>query len=56
MFFEIHPQLWGNVSLSSMSADKQGIVSEAFVEVLRFAFEELGVLSVAVSRAPAFFL
>ncbi|WVQ84752.1 hypothetical protein IAT38_006909 [Cryptococcus sp. DSM 104549] len=31
MFYEIHPQLWG-----------QGIMSEAFVEVLRFAMEEVG--------------
>nr|XP_031858411.1 uncharacterized protein CI109_006174 [Kwoniella shandongensis]KAA5525483.1 hypothetical protein CI109_006174 [Kwoniella shandongensis] len=31
MFYEIHPQLWG-----------QGIMSEAFIEVLRFAIEEVG--------------
>ncbi|WVQ74316.1 hypothetical protein IAR50_003914 [Cryptococcus sp. DSM 104548] len=31
MFYEIHPQLWG-----------QGIMGEAFVEVLRFAMEEVG--------------
>ncbi|KAK8849737.1 hypothetical protein IAR55_005072 [Kwoniella newhampshirensis] len=31
MFYEIHPQLWG-----------QGVMSEAFVEVLRFAMEEVG--------------
>ncbi|AAW45686.2 hypothetical protein CNBH1830 [Cryptococcus deneoformans B-3501A] len=31
MFYEVHPQLWG-----------QGIMSEAFVEVLRFAMEEVG--------------
>lgn len=35
MFYEIHPQLWG-----------QGIVSEAFGEVLRFAMEEMGCTSV----------
>jgi hypothetical protein len=31
MFYELHPQVWS-----------QGIVSEAFAEVLRFAFEEVG--------------
>lgn len=31
MYYEIHPQIWG-----------QGIMSEAFVEVLRFAMEEVG--------------
>ena len=31
MFYELHPQLWA-----------QGIVSEAFGEVLRFAIEEVG--------------
>lgn len=35
MFYEIHPQLWG-----------QGIVSEAFAEVLRFAIEEVGCVAV----------
>nr|XP_018260228.1 uncharacterized protein I303_07145 [Kwoniella dejecticola CBS 10117]OBR82386.1 hypothetical protein I303_07145 [Kwoniella dejecticola CBS 10117] len=36
MFYEIHPQLWG-----------QGIMSEAFEEVLRFGMEELGCDSIA---------
>lgn len=36
MFYELHPQLWG-----------QGIVSEAFAEILRFAFEEVGCVSVS---------
>ncbi|WVR07995.1 hypothetical protein IAU60_005038 [Kwoniella sp. DSM 27419] len=36
MFYEIHPQLWG-----------QGIMSEAFEEVLRFGMEELGCVRVA---------
>lgn len=36
MFYELHPQLWG-----------QGIVSEAFEEVLRFAMEELGCTKVS---------
>ncbi|KLT45123.1 hypothetical protein CC85DRAFT_256134 [Cutaneotrichosporon oleaginosum] len=31
LFYELHPQLWG-----------QGLASEAFAEVLRFAFEEVG--------------
>ncbi|WVO24640.1 uncharacterized protein IAS62_006008 [Cryptococcus decagattii] len=35
MFYEVHPQLWG-----------QGIMSEAFVEVLRFAMEEIGCTAV----------
>ncbi|ORY34669.1 hypothetical protein BCR39DRAFT_513933 [Naematelia encephala] len=35
MFYEIHPQLWG-----------QGLMSEAFEEVLRFAMEEIGCISV----------
>ncbi len=39
MYYELHPQLWG-----------QGIVSEAFAEVLRFGFEELGCTSISVSR------
>lgn len=38
MFYEVHPQLWG-----------QGIMSEAFVEVLRFAMEEVGCTLVQVS-------
>jgi GNAT superfamily N-acetyltransferase len=37
MFYELHPQLWG-----------QGIASEAFAEVLRFAFEEVGCTLVSV--------
>lgn len=36
MFYELHPQLWG-----------QGLVTEAFAEVLRFAFEEVGCVSVS---------
>lgn len=36
MFYELHPQVWG-----------QGIVSEAFAEVLRFAFEEIGAMAVS---------
>lgn len=39
MFYEVHPQLWG-----------QGIMSEAFVEVLRFAMEEIGCTAVQVSN------
>ncbi|ODN99137.1 hypothetical protein I350_07293 [Cryptococcus amylolentus CBS 6273] len=38
MFYEIHPQLWG-----------QGIMGEAFVEVLRFAMEEVGCAVVQAS-------
>jgi hypothetical protein len=38
IFYEIHPQLWG-----------QGLMSEAFTEVLRFAFEEVGCTAVEVS-------
>lgn len=37
IFYEIHPQLWG-----------QGLMSEAFTEVLRFAFEEVGCVAVEV--------
>ncbi|WRT69772.1 uncharacterized protein IL334_006763 [Kwoniella shivajii] len=36
LFYEIHPQLWG-----------QGIMSEAFEEVLRFGMEEVGCYSIA---------
>lgn len=36
MFYEIHPQMWG-----------QGIASEAFGEVLRYAMEEVGCTLVA---------
>nr|XP_019043466.1 hypothetical protein I302_08044 [Kwoniella bestiolae CBS 10118]OCF22396.1 hypothetical protein I302_08044 [Kwoniella bestiolae CBS 10118] len=36
LFYEIHPQLWG-----------QGIMSEAFEEVLRFGMEEVGCDSIA---------
>ncbi|WVF68525.1 hypothetical protein IAT40_003293 [Kwoniella sp. CBS 6097] len=36
MFYEIHPQLWG-----------QGIMSEAFEEVLRFGIEEVGCTVIA---------
>lgn len=43
MFYEIHPQLWG-----------QGIMSEAFVEVLRFAMEEVGCAVVQVSSQLIF--
>lgn len=43
MFYEIHPQLWG-----------QGIMSEAFVEVLRFAMEEIGCTAVQVSNRLVF--
>jgi RimJ/RimL family protein N-acetyltransferase len=39
IFYEIHPQLWG-----------QGLMSEAFTEVLRFAFEEVGCVAVEVSH------
>jgi len=39
IFYEIHPQLWG-----------QGLMSEAFTEVLRFAFEEVGCVAVEVSK------
>ena len=38
MFYEIHPQLWGN-----------GLMSEAFTEVLRFAMEEVGCCKLIVS-------
>ena len=38
MFYEIHPQIWD-----------QGIMSEAFSEVLRFAMEEVGCCKVTVS-------
>ncbi|ODN94800.1 hypothetical protein L198_04945 [Cryptococcus wingfieldii CBS 7118] len=38
MFYENHPQLWG-----------QGIMGEAFVEVLRFAMEEVGCAVVQAS-------
>ena len=37
VFYEIHPQLWG-----------QGLMSEAFSEMLRFAFEEVGCTMVEV--------
>jgi RimJ/RimL family protein N-acetyltransferase len=37
IFYELHPQLWG-----------QGLMSEAFTEVLRFAFEEVGCIKVEV--------
>jgi hypothetical protein len=40
IFYEIHPQLWG-----------QGLMSEAFTEVLRFAFEEVGCVAVEVSHS-----
>lgn len=40
MFYEIHPQLWG-----------QGIMSEAFAEVLRFAMEEVG-CNLVIVRHP----
>lgn len=43
MFYEVHPQLWG-----------QGIMSEAFVEVLRFAMEEIGCTAVQVSNRLVF--
>ncbi|GMK55084.1 hypothetical protein CspeluHIS016_0201400 [Cutaneotrichosporon spelunceum] len=36
LFYELHPQLWG-----------QGLASEAFGEVLRFAFEEVGCVRVS---------
>ncbi|WVQ96069.1 hypothetical protein IAU59_003169 [Kwoniella sp. CBS 9459] len=36
MFYEVHPQLWG-----------QGIMSEAFEEVLRFGMEEVGCTVIA---------
>lgn len=38
VFYEIHPQLWG-----------QGLMSEAFAETLRFAFEEVGCKLVEVT-------
>ena len=38
MFYEIHPQLWG-----------QGLMTEGFTEVLRFAMEEVGCTKVMVS-------
>jgi RimJ/RimL family protein N-acetyltransferase len=38
IFYELHPQLWG-----------QGLMSEAFTEILRFAFEEVGCVAVEVS-------
>jgi hypothetical protein len=38
VFYEIHPQLWG-----------QGLMSEAFGETLRFAFEEVGCTVVEAS-------
>lgn len=37
MFYELHPQLWG-----------QGIMGEAFREVLRYAFEVVGCTEVTV--------
>lgn len=37
MYYELHPQVWGN-----------DIAGEAFAEVLRFAVEELGCTSVSV--------
>lgn len=37
VFYELHPQLWG-----------QGLMSEAFTEILRFAFEEVGCTVVEV--------
>ena len=40
VFYEIHPQLWG-----------QGLMSEAFGETLRFAFEEVGCTKVEVRPA-----
>jgi RimJ/RimL family protein N-acetyltransferase len=40
LFYEIHPQLWG-----------KGIMSEAFAEVVRFAMEDMGCLTVTVSCA-----
>jgi RimJ/RimL family protein N-acetyltransferase len=40
IFYEIHPQLWG-----------QGLMSEAFTEVLRFAFEEVGCVVVEVCHS-----
>lgn len=43
LYYEIHPQLWG-----------QGIMSEAFAEVLRFAFEEVGLWTMSVSLARQF--
>jgi hypothetical protein len=43
IFYEIHPQLWG-----------QGLMSEAFTEVLRFAFEEVGCVAVEVSQVYLF--
>lgn len=36
LFYELHPQVWG-----------QGLASEAFAEVLRFAFEEVGCVRVS---------
>ncbi|KAK4684973.1 hypothetical protein P7C73_g5189, partial [Tremellales sp. Uapishka_1] len=42
MFYEIHPQLWG-----------QGLMSEAFKEVVRFAFEEVGCSKVIVKSGQA---
>ena len=43
MFYEIHPQIWD-----------QGIMSEAFSEVLRFAMEEVGCCKVLVSPGSIF--
>lgn len=44
VFYEIHPQLWG-----------QGLMSEAFSETLRFAFEEVGctIVEVCLTRLLA---
>lgn len=39
LFYELHPQVWG-----------QGLMSEAFEEILRFAMEEVGCDGVVVSR------
>jgi hypothetical protein len=38
VFYELHPQLWG-----------QGLMSEVLAEVLRFAMEEVGCTRVTVS-------
>lgn len=38
MYYEIHPQLWG-----------LGLMSEAFVEVLRSAMQDVGCTTVSVS-------
>jgi RimJ/RimL family protein N-acetyltransferase len=40
MFYELHPQLWN-----------QGIMSEAFAEVMRYAFEVVGCTEVTVRHA-----